>query len=152
MTQTHVIKASNGATVNARLRGVKGKATTFTGKGVLPTQLKSVTTFGKESLTCAEKVKEELLLHFLQGCISLKDNMVFSAIWLRSPTASPLPASVLPASVTVPLNASQELAVRTVIVTGLPSPLDSKTLWKKIRKCPAQELTWPINKENGDED
>ncbi|KAJ2914719.1 hypothetical protein MD484_g5700, partial [Candolleomyces efflorescens] len=45
------------------------------------------------------------------------------------------------------------LAVRTVIVTGLPSPLDSKTLWKKIRKCPgAKELTWPIKKDNGEED
>ncbi|KAJ2923487.1 hypothetical protein H1R20_g13605, partial [Candolleomyces eurysporus] len=52
-----------------------------------------------------------------------------------------------------PRTPNDPLAVRTVIVTGLPSPLDSKILWKKIRKCPgAKDLTWPIKKENGEED
>jgi nucleolar protein 4 len=45
------------------------------------------------------------------------------------------------------------LAVRIVIVSGLPSPLDSKTLWKKIRKCTgAETLTWPVKTANDSED
>jgi len=45
------------------------------------------------------------------------------------------------------------LAVRTIIVSGLPSTLDKNALWKKIRKCPgAETLTWPIKQDNSEED
>ncbi|EAU86772.1 ribosomal processing [Coprinopsis cinerea okayama7 len=45
------------------------------------------------------------------------------------------------------------MAIRAIIVSGLPSGIDSKTLWKKIRKCPgAEKLEWPQKKENGEED
>lgn len=44
------------------------------------------------------------------------------------------------------------LAIRTVVISGLPS-LDSKGLWKKIRKYEgAGEVQWPIKCENGAED
>lgn len=40
-----------------------------------------------------------------------------------------------------------------MLISGLPSPLDSKTLWKKIRKCAgAEALTWPVKNANGEED
>lgn len=45
------------------------------------------------------------------------------------------------------------LAVRTVIVAGLPTPLDSNTLWKKIRKCAgAETLTYPAKDISGEDD
>ncbi|TFK23811.1 hypothetical protein FA15DRAFT_641937 [Coprinopsis marcescibilis] len=49
--------------------------------------------------------------------------------------------------------AHDPLAIRTVIVTGLPSPLDSQTLWKKIRKCAgAEKLIYPAKLANDEED
>ncbi|KAJ7090185.1 hypothetical protein B0H15DRAFT_938853 [Mycena belliarum] len=45
------------------------------------------------------------------------------------------------------------LAIRTIIVSGLPSPTDSKTLWKKFRKYPgAEKVDWPTKHEDGAED
>jgi hypothetical protein len=44
-------------------------------------------------------------------------------------------------------------AIRTVVVSGLPTTIDSKTLWKKIRKYDgAQKVEWPVKAENGEED
>ncbi|KAJ7105735.1 hypothetical protein C8R43DRAFT_1140711 [Mycena crocata] len=44
------------------------------------------------------------------------------------------------------------LAIRTIIVSGLPSPVDSKVLWKKFRKYPgAEKVDWPVKNEDGDE-
>ena len=44
------------------------------------------------------------------------------------------------------------LAIRTVVISGLP-PVDSKGLWKKIRKYEgAEEVQWPIQRDNGVED
>ncbi|KAJ7043307.1 hypothetical protein C8F04DRAFT_1029446 [Mycena alexandri] len=45
------------------------------------------------------------------------------------------------------------LAIRTIIVSGLPSPVDSKVLWKKFRKYPgAEKVDWPIKSEDGEDD
>jgi nucleolar protein 4 len=45
------------------------------------------------------------------------------------------------------------LAIRTIVISGLPQPIDSKVLWKKIRKYEgAEKVDWPIKNENGDED
>lgn len=45
------------------------------------------------------------------------------------------------------------LAIRTVVIAGLPSSIDSKTLWKKIRKLGgAEKIEWPIVSEGGNED
>jgi nucleolar protein 4 len=45
------------------------------------------------------------------------------------------------------------LAIRTIIISGLPSSIDSKLLWKKIRKCiGAEELEWPISGDDGVQD
>ena len=45
------------------------------------------------------------------------------------------------------------LAIRTIVVSGLPPSIDSKALWKKIRKYDGVEkLDWPIKASNGDED
>ncbi|CAA7260043.1 unnamed protein product [Cyclocybe aegerita] len=45
------------------------------------------------------------------------------------------------------------LAIRTIVVSGIPSGIDSKVLWKKIRKYEgAEKVEWPIKNESGDED
>ncbi|KAI0295682.1 hypothetical protein BC826DRAFT_908950 [Russula brevipes] len=52
----------------------------------------------------------------------------------------------------VPTPSRDPLAIRTIVVSGLP-PVDSKGLWKKIRKYEgAEELRWPIQRDNGVED
>ncbi|KAL0958959.1 hypothetical protein HGRIS_014271 [Hohenbuehelia grisea] len=44
-------------------------------------------------------------------------------------------------------------AVRTIIVSGLPASIDSKTLWKKIRKAEgAESVIWPVKEDDGSED
>lgn len=44
------------------------------------------------------------------------------------------------------------LAIRTVVISGLP-PVDSKGLWKKIRKYDgAEEVQWPVKRDDGVED
>ncbi|KAF8483530.1 RNA-binding domain-containing protein [Russula ochroleuca] len=44
------------------------------------------------------------------------------------------------------------LAIRTVVISGLP-PVDSKGLWKKIRKYEgAGEVQWPVKRDDGVED
>ncbi|TFK50522.1 hypothetical protein OE88DRAFT_1750830 [Heliocybe sulcata] len=45
------------------------------------------------------------------------------------------------------------LAIRTIVISGLPSSIDSKSLWKKIRKfAGAEKVDWPLKKEDGSED
>ncbi|KAI0300568.1 hypothetical protein B0F90DRAFT_1668364 [Multifurca ochricompacta] len=44
------------------------------------------------------------------------------------------------------------LAIRTIVISGLPH-VDSKGLWKKIRKCEgAGDVKWPIKRDNGVDD
>jgi nucleolar protein 4 len=65
----------------------------------------------------------------------------------REPKARPLPRTPHPRNVQDPQ------AIRTIVVSGLPSSIDSKTLWKKIRKYEgAQTVEWPAKAENGVED
>jgi len=52
----------------------------------------------------------------------------------------------------VPTPFRDPLAIRTVVISGLP-PVDPKGLWKKIRKYEgAEEVQWPIQRDNGVED
>ncbi|KAF6760551.1 hypothetical protein DFP72DRAFT_1062930 [Ephemerocybe angulata] len=45
------------------------------------------------------------------------------------------------------------LAVKTLIVSGLPTPLEPNVLWKKIRKCPgADKLIYPAKDVSGEDD
>lgn len=45
------------------------------------------------------------------------------------------------------------LAIRTIIISGLPSSVDTKTLWKKVRKCEgAESVEWPAKSADGTED
>ncbi|RDB25990.1 putative RNA-binding protein C4F6.14 [Hypsizygus marmoreus] len=45
------------------------------------------------------------------------------------------------------------LAIRTIVVSGLPPSIDAKTLWKKIRKYDgAEKVDWPIKTVNGSDD
>lgn len=45
------------------------------------------------------------------------------------------------------------LAIRTVVVSGLPPAIDSKVLWKKIRKYTgAEKVDWPVKDDTGEED
>ncbi|KAF9268810.1 RNA-binding domain-containing protein [Marasmius fiardii PR-910] len=44
------------------------------------------------------------------------------------------------------------LAIRTIVVSGLPQSVDSKTLWKKFRKCTgAEKVDWPAKTEDAGE-
>lgn len=41
------------------------------------------------------------------------------------------------------------LAIRTVIIGGLPAELDDKVLWKKVRKfAGAEHVEWPVNDDS----
>jgi nucleolar protein 4 len=65
-----------------------------------------------------------------------------------SPTAKTIPRS----KAHVPNPSGDPLAIRTVVVTGLPL-VDSKNLWKKFRKYEgAEEVQWPIKRDDGVED
>ena len=45
------------------------------------------------------------------------------------------------------------LAIRTVVLSGLPSSIDAKILWKKIRKQQGVEkIEWPVKLGTGEED
>ncbi|KAI0325126.1 RNA-binding domain-containing protein [Cubamyces sp. BRFM 1775] len=52
-----------------------------------------------------------------------------------------------------PAGPSDPVAIRTVVISGLPQGVDSKTLWKKVRKLQgAEKVEWPIQAESGEED
>ncbi|KAI0371919.1 RNA-binding domain-containing protein [Pilatotrama ljubarskyi] len=52
-----------------------------------------------------------------------------------------------------PAGPSDPLAIRTVVISGLPAGVDSKTLWKKVRKIQgAEKVEWPVKSVSGDED
>jgi hypothetical protein len=43
------------------------------------------------------------------------------------------------------------LAVRTVLISGLPSSIDSKAIWKKVKKLEgAEKIEYPVEGENSD--
>ena len=45
------------------------------------------------------------------------------------------------------------LAIRTVVLSGLPSSIDAKILWKKVRKQEgAEKVEWPVKLKTGEED
>ncbi|KAF9787823.1 hypothetical protein BJ322DRAFT_1105870 [Thelephora terrestris] len=45
------------------------------------------------------------------------------------------------------------LAIRTLVISGLPSSIDAKVLWKKIRKQEgAEKVEWPVKLKTGEED
>ena len=45
------------------------------------------------------------------------------------------------------------LAIRTIVVAGLPPAIDAKVLWKKIRKYTgAEKDDWPVKDDAGEED
>ncbi|KAG5652797.1 hypothetical protein H0H81_003627 [Sphagnurus paluster] len=44
------------------------------------------------------------------------------------------------------------LAIRTIVISGLPPSIDSKVLWKKIRKYNgAEKVDWPVKSTSGDD-
>ena len=57
------------------------------------------------------------------------------------------PISRLPAHKT-----NDPLAIRTIVVSGLPSSITQKTLWKKLRKLEgAEDVEWPAKTVGGDD-
>ncbi|KAF8515688.1 hypothetical protein BU17DRAFT_76796 [Hysterangium stoloniferum] len=46
------------------------------------------------------------------------------------------------------------LAIRTIVISGLPSAIDSKTLWKKVRKIDGADKIsqWPVTSGSGEDD
>ncbi|KAI0826648.1 hypothetical protein BC628DRAFT_1419132 [Trametes gibbosa] len=52
-----------------------------------------------------------------------------------------------------PVGPCDPLAIRTIVIAGLPEGADSKTLWKKVRKLPgAEKIEWPVKSMSGEED
>ncbi|KAJ3767246.1 hypothetical protein FB446DRAFT_339096 [Lentinula raphanica] len=52
----------------------------------------------------------------------------------------------------IPTVINDPLAIRTIVVSGLPADIDAKTLWKKFRKCEgAEKVDWPV-KSSGQAD
>ncbi|KAI0746734.1 hypothetical protein C8Q80DRAFT_1177076 [Daedaleopsis nitida] len=52
-----------------------------------------------------------------------------------------------------PHGPSDPLAIRTVVISGLPTGIDSRALWKKVRKLHgAEKVEWPVKAESGEED
>ncbi|EGN94574.1 hypothetical protein SERLA73DRAFT_96776 [Serpula lacrymans var. lacrymans S7.3] len=52
-----------------------------------------------------------------------------------------------------PQKVNDPLAIRTIVISGLPTSIDAKTLWKKIRKHKgAEKVDWPAKTAEGDED
>jgi nucleolar protein 4 len=50
-----------------------------------------------------------------------------------------------------PKSPSDPLAIRTIVISGLPKTIDSKSLWKKLRKYEgAEKVTWPIQTDSSD--
>jgi nucleolar protein 4 len=44
------------------------------------------------------------------------------------------------------------LAIRTILVSGLPTSINQKTLWKKLRKFEgAQSVEWPAKIAGGED-
>ncbi|KAF7760443.1 hypothetical protein Agabi119p4_11119 [Agaricus bisporus var. burnettii] len=63
------------------------------------------------------------------------------------PASKPRPISHTPKAPHDPV------AIRTIIISGLPQTLDAKQLWKKIRKYDgAEKVDWPYKSEDGTED
>ncbi|KAI6158195.1 hypothetical protein BKA82DRAFT_996638 [Pisolithus tinctorius] len=58
------------------------------------------------------------------------------------------------AAVKLPVSKSNDpLAIRTILISGLPSTIDLKTLWKKVRKLEgAENVVWPGKTSLGGED
>ncbi|KAF8638463.1 hypothetical protein AX17_002197 [Amanita inopinata Kibby_2008] len=47
-----------------------------------------------------------------------------------------------------PTHPNDPLAIRTIVISGLPTSIDSKALWKKIRKYEgAEKVEWPVTIE-----
>ena len=57
------------------------------------------------------------------------------------PTEAPVKRAI-PTKMPVPRDPN---AIRTVVISGLPETVDSKTLWKKVRKLEgAEKVEWPV--------
>lgn len=74
----------------------------------------------------------------------------------RSDTTDP-PTNLKPRRPNPPVKTPKirdPLATRTVVVSGLATDVDSKSLWKKFRKCNDVEKIsqWPFKTESGEED
>ncbi|KIK24372.1 hypothetical protein PISMIDRAFT_29173 [Pisolithus microcarpus 441] len=51
------------------------------------------------------------------------------------------------------LESKDPFAIRTILISGLPSTIDLKALWKKVRKLDgAENVVWPGKTASGDED
>ncbi|OCH90226.1 RNA-binding domain-containing protein [Obba rivulosa] len=59
----------------------------------------------------------------------------------------------MPSRPAQPAGPRDPLAIRTVVIGGLPSSIDSKAIWKKVRKLEGTEkVDWPVTSEAGSED
>lgn len=62
------------------------------------------------------------------------------------------PTNLRPSKPVHPTGPKDPLAIRTIVISGLPASIDSKSLWKKVRKYEgAEKVEWPA-KVNDSED
>ncbi|KAG1887016.1 P-loop containing nucleoside triphosphate hydrolase protein, partial [Suillus subluteus] len=123
-TQVIHIETLNGdqrSTITGRAERIDGKQAHINVKGAVNASGKvlSVTTIGKEDLTAAESVREDVVLKALQGTVSLTEHPFFCSIWAPSLNIPWPPLHASTASfVYYPngqLNPSQYLAVERII-------------------------------------
>ena len=82
----------------------------------------------------------------IRPCIQNKDHEHVEEAQAK-PVKTPTPRPHKPAG------PSDPLAIRTVVISGLPAGIDSKTLWKKVRKLQgAEKVEWPVKADSGEED
>jgi hypothetical protein len=118
-------------TISGRAEDVKGRAATISLRGDFSGEKFRVYTNGKEPPTCAEELRETIVLKALQGTNTILDLPFVKSIWLPNepPNWPPTPhKAVLPTSSyssTRPLNRSQEAAVKAILS---PLPADRLVL------------------------
>ena len=82
----------------------------------------------------------------IRPCIQNKDHEHVEEAQAK-PVKTPTPRPHKPAG------PSDPLAIRIVVISGLPTGIDSKTLWKKVRKLQgAEKVEWPVKADSGEED
>lgn len=79
-----------------------------------------ITTKGKEAQTNAQRLKERIILRYLEGSIDFKQNIAFNALWSPPEELVEEFNVPLPPEVTVKLNESQRNAVSAVICNPHP--------------------------------
>ncbi|OJT07637.1 ATP-dependent helicase upf1 [Trametes pubescens] len=145
----------NGGEVQAYTDRVRGKKTTLTYKGKLPTDIRSVRVVGREDATSAENARDMFIVRLLQGAAALDHSPFVCLLWF--------PRSSIPRSVHTPqydfetLNPSQIRVANAMVsggnlidrIQGPPGSGKTSTIaagLKHFQEC--QQTVWVVAQSN----